>query len=183
MSKGPDSDFLDTDPGSGSTLVLGRSDRTLRLDGPNEACLIVSSLIAQAHNTILLSATSLEREIFDLTRVSEALAAFVTKNPRCQAHFVLAEPDSLLRENPRILALFRRFTSFLQARRTGEEHLGLAEMFVVVDDTGYLHQPHFDKKFYLANFAAPPTAGRFVHRFTEIWERSEPIHELHTLGL
>ncbi len=164
-------------------LVLGQTERTIRISTQEEANLAIISLIAQARRKIVVFSPSLDGGLFNILQTSQTLARFVVRHPRNRARFVIEDSGAFLHENARIVELCRRFSSFVQARQVGEEHLGLSEMFLVADDVGYLHQRHMERREFLINFKAPGPAGKLARRFQEIWEQSTPIPGLHTLGL
>jgi hypothetical protein len=68
-------------------------------------------------------------------------------------------------------------------RRLNEDDTGLQEMFLVVDDTAYLHQAHVDKYDYRVAFSAPREARQLARRHERMWERSLAIPAIHPLGL
>ena len=56
-------------------------------------------------------------------------------------------------------------------------------MFLVVDRLGYLHQPDLTRPDCLSASADARNAVELTYRFQEMWEHSEPIRTINTVGL
>jgi hypothetical protein len=68
-------------------------------------------------------------------------------------------------------------------RRLGEQHRGLAEMFLVADGESCLHQQDIAAIDATLDFHAPHLAIPLARRFEAIWAAGEPVPGLHTFRL
>ncbi len=143
----------------------------------------VAALLAAAQRKVVVFAPALDQRLFNTTAVTGALARFAAQHPRNRARIVVADAAHFLRDNGRLVALCRRFSSFVLVRQVGSAHVGLTDMFLVVDDRAYLHQLHVEKPDVIGSLDAPRAAGQLMHRFEAIWEQSESIAGVSPVGL
>jgi hypothetical protein len=168
---------------SESDHVLGERDETLHLESVEQIRQAVIELASQAQRQLIVFAPIPDPLLFNRAELADHLANLATGHARNRARFLIEDTDRFLADNGRVVDVCRRLSSFIQARRPGKDYSHIPEMFLVADNTGYLHRPQLDQRTHLANFNAPRKAKALSHRFNEMWERSEPIPGLHVLGL
>lgn len=155
----------------------------LRVHGRVEAQELMADMLEQARRKISIFAPLLDSYLFSTTRVGSALASFAAAHRNNLARFLIEDVDQALRHNGRIVELCRRLSDFIKIRQVGQDDAGLREMFVIIDDSTYLHQPDTEKPDYLAGLEARGEAKHFSAAYERMWERSRPISAIHTLGL
>lgn len=140
-------------------------------------------LAENATREIVIFAPRLDGANFNNSRFARALASFAARHRQNLARIVTEDVEQATRDNDRLIGLCRRLSDFIHLHQVGEEHLGLREMFMVVDHRGYLHQPDTDKPDCVAHPHDGHAAVQLARRFNELWDRSEPITALRAAGL
>ena len=140
-------------------------------------------LAAEARSEISLFAPQLDGQLFNTGHLSRALASFAARQRHGQIRILVEDIAVLLRDNDRLVGLRRRLSDFIAIRQVSEEHLGMREMFLVVDHRRYLHQPDITTPESILDTQDSHGAVMLASRFEQWWQRSEPITQLHTVGL
>jgi hypothetical protein len=141
------------------------------------------TLLQQARRKISVFAPMLDADLFNTSRVIEVLASFTASHRGNLVRFLVEDADQSLHQNARVVGLSRRFGDFIKMHQVDEDNIGLQEQFVIVDDCGYLHQPHLDRPEFRASTDDPSKTREFAIRYERMWERSQSMPGVHTLGL
>ncbi len=148
----------------------------------SEADDAVFSLIERARRSIALYAPRLDLPFFNRARTAQSLARFVAAGRQNRIRILLGDEQWFIRHNPRLVALARRYSSFVEVRRTAEDATPASECFVVVDGSALFHQPTLGEPTCLVGENAR-AAGAVLRRFDEQWQACEPLAEISVLGL
>lgn len=140
-------------------------------------------LAENATREIVIFAPRLEGAFFNTSRLARALASFAARHRQNLARIVIEDTEQAIRDNDRLVGLCRRLSDFIHMHRVAEEHLGMNEMFMVVDHRSYLHQGDITKPDCVAHLHDGHEAVLLTRRFNELWDRSEPIITLRAAGL
>jgi hypothetical protein len=143
----------------------------------------LARLAENAAREIVIFAPQLDSSLFNTTRFARALASFAARHRHNLARIFVEDTEQALRDNDRLVGLCRRLSDFLHMHQVAEEHLGIREMFVVVDHRGYLHQEDIAKPECIADPRDAHEAVLLARRFNELWDRSEAIISLRASGL
>jgi hypothetical protein len=143
----------------------------------------LATLAENATREIVIFAPRLDGAFFNSSRFARALASFAARHRQNLARIVVEDTEQALRDNDRLVGLCRRLSDFIHMHQVAEEHLGIREMFMVVDHRGYLHQQDNDKPDCVAHPRDGHEAVLLTRRFNELWDRSEPIVALRATGL
>jgi hypothetical protein len=143
----------------------------------------LSMLAENATREILIFAPRLEGDFFNSSRFSRALASFAARHRQNLARIVVEDTEQTIRDNDRLVGLCRRLSDFIHMHHVAEEHLGMSDMFIVVDHRSYLHQSDITKPDCVAHSHDGHEAVLLARRFNELWDRSEPIIALRAAGL
>ncbi|BAV34267.1 hypothetical protein SCL_1976 [Sulfuricaulis limicola] len=143
----------------------------------------LATLAENATREIVIFAPHLQGAFFNSSRFARALASFAARHRQNLARIVVEDTDQALRDNDRLVGLCRRLSDFIHMHQVAEEHLGIREMFMVVDHRGYLHQQDTDKPDCVTHAHDSHEAVLLTRRFNELWDRSEPIVALRASGL
>jgi hypothetical protein len=149
----------------------------------DEVAAQLRTLLHGARHEISVFAPQLEPALFNNAELERLLASFAARHHRNRARFLVEDVEQALHDNPRLIGLCRRFSEFIQTRRVGEEHVGLRELFVIVDHDGYLHQRDLSRPECVVDTQGRQAVGELAQRFQAMWDRSEPIAEILTTGL
>jgi hypothetical protein len=140
-------------------------------------------LAENATREIAIFAPQLDGAYFNTSRFARALASFAARHRQNLARIVIEDAEQAIRDNDRLVGLCRRLSDFIHMHHVAEEHLGIREMFVVVDHRSYLHQQDTAKPDCVTHQHAGHEAVLLTRRFNEFWDRSEPIVALRAAGL
>lgn len=143
----------------------------------------LAELAESATREIVIFAPQLDGAFFNSSRFARALASFAARHRQNLARIVVEDAEQALRDNDRLVGLCRRLSDFIHMQQVAEEHLGIREMFMVVDHRGYLYQQDTAKPECVAHPHDGHEAVLLTRRFNELWDRSEPIVALRATGL
>ena len=143
----------------------------------------LTRLAENATREIVIFAPRLDGAYFNNSRFARALASFAARHRQNLARIVIEDAEQAIRDNDRLVGLCRRLSDFIHMQQVAEEHLGMREMFIVVDHRGYLHQKDLDNPDCVAHPHDGHEAVLLARRFSELWDRSEPIIALRAAGL
>ncbi len=143
----------------------------------------IADTFARAKRKLLIYAPTLDAGLLNSSQAIDALTSLCAGGPPNHVHVLVEQGDRTVRENGRLTNLARRVSDLVEIRQLGEDTPASAEMFVIVDRNGYLHQPDVDKAQCVIDLDDTTRAGAFSHRFDRMWERSDPIASLRVLGL
>ena len=139
--------------------------------------------LGHAHRHIAVFAPVMDGYCFNTAHVAQTLARFAASHRQNLVRVLVENDRQVLRDNERIIELIRRFSDFIKMRRVGERHIGLTEMFIITDSSGYLHQPDLTKADCLLDFTDRYKSSQLSRKFEQIWDASEPITGVHPLGI
>ncbi|MCR4300574.1 MAG: hypothetical protein NUV51_03115 [Sulfuricaulis sp.] len=143
----------------------------------------LSMLVENATREVTIFAPLLDDAYFNNSRFARALASFAARHRQNLARIVIEDAEQAIRDNDRLVGLCRRLSDFIHMQQVAEEHLGMREMFIVVDHRAYLHQSDIAKPDCVAHPHDGHEAVLLARRFNELWDRSEPIIALRAAGL
>ena len=112
-----------------------------------------------------------------------ALDGFMSASRTRRLYLVVHQTDHIVRQCPRFLAFFARFSHAIQINRTHEHIRQLQDAFLVLDSQHYVRRSV--AAFYrgAAGFGDDVEALSMRQRFMEIWEASYPGVSSTTVGL
>lgn len=154
-----------------------------QLNSRDEVRDFLVTLLQQARRKISVFAPTLEGDLFNTSQVIGVLASFTASHRGNLVRFLVEDADRSLHQNARVAGLCRRFSDFIKMHQVDEDDTGLQEQFVIVDDRGYLHQPHLDRPGFRASADDRSETRQFAIRYERMWERSQTMPGVHTLGL
>ena len=151
--------------------------------GTAESLAAIDEVIAAADTTLRVFDATLAGRGFDAPARSERLRAFLVAGRAHRLLVALHEPESLVRECPRLLSLLRQFPMQVEIHRTLAQARNATDAFVLADDHSVWHQQHFEQPRAVVAIHSPADAMPLAQRFEEIWHLSEPAVSATTLGL
>lgn len=172
---------METAKNSPNTETAPQLRRIIR--NRSEVSDFLAILVESATREIVVFAPRLDGTYFNNSRFARALASFAARHRQNLARIVIEDTEQALRDNDRLVGLCRRLSDFIHMQKVAEEHLGINEMFVVVDHRGYLHQQDTAKPDCVIHLHDGHEAVLLTRRFNELWDRSEPIVALRAAGL
>jgi predicted NACHT family NTPase len=169
--------------GKGTSQHNRQTTTTRQLSSREEVRDFLVALLQQARRKISVFAPTLDGDLFNTSQVIDVLASFTAVHRGNLVRFLVEDADQSLHQNARVVGLCRRFSDFIQIHQVDEDNTGLREQFVIVDDCGYLHQPHLDRPEFRASSDDRSETRQFIIRYERMWERSQSMPGVHTLGL
>lgn len=158
-----------------------RSRHVIRLQDEVAAGLL--SLLGEARQRVDIFAPRLDPTLFGTEAVTHALTAVATRNRLSRVRILIEDSHQLARDNVRLVNLTRRLSDSVRLQRVGEEHISINETIVLIDGRASLYQADLARhECVIERGGGHGTAG-LVLRFNAMWDRSEPIPEIHTTGL
>lgn len=140
-------------------------------------------LFLACRRSLRVRARRLDPDFYYSDSFSRVCESLITRDLRNELLFLVEDEQHLMRTNSRLLTLARRFSSYIKIRVIPKEYIEQPEMFVLCDDSGYLHQPSVDRPRSLLDTSDRGNVQRLNLRFKELWERSAQPFELFTTGL
>ena len=148
-----------------------------------EAHDLMADMLVQARRRIAVFAPSLDASLFNTSPVTQALASFAASRRHNLVRLLVENSTQAVHDNGRIVELCRRFSDFIKMRQVDEDHAGLREMFVIIDDHAYLHQREIDNPDFLAAVNARRDVRPLILQYQRMWDRSHSIPSILTVGL
>lgn len=164
-------------------LVLGKSDQIVHCSNRQHAVPVVKALILQATRSIDIWAPSLDPGVYNDSSIHEALTHFVAAHHRNRVKFLIDDTNASIRQNPRLISNCRRFSSYIQLKCYPDDYPPMEDYFVVVDHTGYYHQPQWTVPSGIACMNDRRKSTQLTRRFQQHWEIGQSSSELFTAGL
>ncbi len=155
----------------------------LHAGNPQELDEAVVTLLNQARRRVLICGQRLDPPVFRALKTCDSLARMIAQDLHNRVQVVVGEEKYFIERNRCLLELCRRFATHILARKMSSESEPLTDLFLVIDDRAYLHQPQIDTPVAVANLDARGRARQFAQRFEELWNHAEPISEISNLGL
>lgn len=143
----------------------------------------IDTLIRQARRTLRIFDYDLADGGYSTPLRQELLRAFLLASRASRLTLILHDTDHLLRDCPRLLALFRQFSHAVEIRQTTADAKNVYDPFIIADEAHCLHRFHYDHPRALLALNDPGEARLLSERFVEIREASEPAAPITPLGL
>lgn len=148
-----------------------------------EAHDLMTDMLAQARRRIAIFAPVLDASLFNTSHVTRILASFAAAHRHNLVRVLVENSAQAIHDNGRIVELCRRFSDFTKMRQVDEDHAGLREMFIIIDDHAYLHQRDIDNPDFLAAVNARRNVRPLILQYERMWDRSHSIPSVLTVGL
>jgi len=169
--------------GNEENKISGDSSSRFRASGREAVRENVAVAFDNARHSVSVYSPLLDPANFNQSRVIEALAKFCSGGRPNKARILVGHGDEMIRSNSRVADLARRFSDFIDIRQLNRDGGIPSDMFIVIDRDRYLHQPDSEKAECIVGLSTSHELGALSRRFEQLWERSEPVAGLHTLGL
>lgn len=137
----------------------------------------------QAERRLLVRAVRLELPYFRSVDMAGQVERLIAAGRHNRLQLLIEEASHFFRHNARLVDLCRRFSSYIEVRELAPEYSADKELFVVVDQSGFLHQPRIDIPRGVTNDDDPAAARKLMRRFEDVWQHAAPMAGIFTLGL
>lgn len=143
----------------------------------------IATMIEGAHRSVAIFAPMIEPEYFSTQRVTRLMSSFAARHRNNRMRILTEDEKYTVRYCVRLVDVVRRMSEFIGIRCVGEQHIGIHEMFVIVDNRTILHQEDTTRMEAVYLTHDRTAAAVLTQRFAEMWDHSMPIGEISTAGL
>ena len=148
-----------------------------------EAHDVMADMLTQARHRIAIFAPVLDASLFNTSSVTQIFASLAAAHRHNLIRLLVENSAQAVHDNGRVIDLCRRLSGFIKMRQVDEDHAGLREMFVIIDDHTYLHQRDIDSPDFLAAINARRDVRPLILQYERMWDRSHSIPSILTVGL
>jgi len=152
--------------------LASESDHQLALD----------EVVARARRQVFIFDRALDAR-WDRPQRVDCLRRLCLASPRHVLRIALHDPESMVRNTPRLRALLGPCAHVMTVHKTRDEARRAEDPLVIVDGRHFVHRFHADLPRGLLVLDDPESANSLVQRFDQIWAASDPGLSGTTLGL
>ena len=174
--------FCSHDSDNGSSTDPDDST-TQSLTSPVQVDDAVKNLFRRSKHYLYIRAPRLDFPFFKSKDLLPSITDLIRRDPRNHLNFLIDDEFHFLNTSTRLIELARKFSSYVKIHKLPEEYADTAEVFIVADPDCYLHMASQHQYPATVGFDMPARTRQLEYRFKQLWERSERIPELFTLGL
>lgn len=142
----------------------------------------LDEVLMRARRQVFIFDRSLDAR-WDRPQRVEWLRRLCLASPRHLLRIALHDPESMVRNTPRLRALLEPCAHVMAVHRTRDEALRAEDPLVIVDGRHFVHRFHVDLPRGLLVIDDPESAQSRLQRFEQIWAASDPGLSGTTLGL
>ncbi|MFO7277838.1 MAG: hypothetical protein DIU56_012440 [Pseudomonadota bacterium] len=139
-----------------------------------EARAAVNAAAASAQRLISIYTPDLEPDLYDQTPFLETIKHFVLARSFSKVRVLLVEPQRVMRDSNRFVAMGRRLSSCIDIRYVGVPTKQRASAFLIADDRAIVYRMRPDTWDGIAHLNNPPVARRYLSEFDAVWNASAP---------
>lgn len=136
----------------------------------------------EAQHTLRLFIPVLSEPMFNSNDWAESVARFCARHERNHFFLLVEDIGASRRHNSILLDYLRKVSDHVGWRQVAEEHRGLRELILIIDDKLVLYQPSLDSLETVVIRDYRPRIKDITNRFERMWQRATP-QTLSTLGL
>lgn len=141
-------------------------------------------LAAGAHNELALLSQDLDRRVYGTDEFVGTLRSFVLQNRFARLRVLVSNPQTAIRNNPRLVEFGRTLSTFVEFRELlPERQQVIFEEYLVADGRKMLVREapgDLESRYYTT---APHLARLKLKDFDMLWNESVPAQELRSLRL
>lgn len=134
----------------------------------------VDAVASSAQRLMSIYTPDLEPELYDQNGFLEIVKRFVLARRFAKVRVLLSDPNHLLRDNNRFIAMGRRLTSCIDIRPAVGVSQQRARAYLIADDRAIVYRVHADRWDGVADLDNPPIARQYLDEYDEIWHASAP---------
>ncbi len=131
-----------------------------------------------AQRLMSLYTPDLEPQFYEQTDFLEIMKRFVLARSFAKVRVILADPQRMIRDNNRFLAMARRLTSYIDIRIAPGEARRPFASYLIADDRALVYRTNSESFDGVADFNNPAIARLHLNHFDEIWHAVTPEFNL-----
>ena len=148
------------------------TNQVIHFDGREQATSLALQLVQQARREICFFGDNIDAVLFDHADILENLSEFARRSERTNIKFVIHSSKKNLQDSHGFIPLAQRLSSSIQINKTDQQHQDLKQMFLIVDDAGYLYCKNNAIYSGRACFNDRQEVRALKQSFSEIWNHS-----------
>lgn len=156
------------------------SRRLLASEGDHHQA--IDEVLVRARQQVLIFDRALDLR-WDQPRRVDVLRQLCLANPRNTVRIALHDPESMVRNTPRLIAVLQSCAHVISVHRTQDEALRAQDPMVIADGRHFVHRFHLDVSRGVTVIDDPEGTQPLVQRFEQIWAASFSGLSGTTLGL
>lgn len=161
--------------------ILGESDKEVKLSSLSDFREAALAMVLQAKRQVQIYSPDLEASLYDNEPFVRSLARVANSHRTSVVQILIHDPKPAVNEGHRMVELSQQFSTYVHVRRIAEDYANNREAFLLADQMGFLHRVESDRFQGAINFNDVNRVGRMERFFTEVWDRSGPVHEFRRL--
>ena len=142
-----------------------------------------SQLLNNASRSIKVLLYDYDDTVLPTTELDALLPSFIRKHERNRFHYLCSESDLLRGRGGKLVALARRYSTFIKLRQLPEGLKPVHDQFIVIDSLSSIQTQDHRSYDYYAHIDDRARARLLENRFEELWSRSEAVPGVHVTGL
>jgi hypothetical protein len=163
------------------SLSTNDANQVIHFDSREQATSLALQLIQQARREICFFGDNIDAVLFDHSDVLNALSEFARQSERTSIKFVIHSSKKNLQNSHGFIPLAQRLTSSIELHTTSQQHHDLKQMFLTIDDEGYLYCRNNEIYTGRACFNDRQEVRGLKQSFSEIWNHS--VNDINTRRL
>ena len=152
------------------------------LSSESDHQLALDEVLLQARRQVFIFDRALDAR-WDRPHRVECLRRLCLASPKHLLRIALHDPESMVRNTPRLRALLEPCAHVMAVHKTRDEARRAEDPLVIVDGRHFVHRFHADLPRGLLALDDPESAQSRMQRFDQIWAASDPGLSGTTLGL
>lgn len=159
-------------------LKLGISKDLLVLHKREQLIDALADMIGQCRTTVRIFSRNLEPHIYNHEAICEPLATMISQNRRARVEILVQDIDAVVKVDHALVKLMRHLSSFVEIRKTTEEHFQYDHAFALIDDCGYYHRQPQDSREFEICYNNRLEVRNLTNEFKTLWDHSLRASEL-----
>jgi hypothetical protein len=163
------------------TLSTNDTKQVIHFDAREQAKDLALKLVLQARREICFFGDNIDAVLFDHSDILESLSEFARRSERTSIKFVIHSSKKNRQNNHSFIPLAQRLSSSIYVHTTDQQHHDLNQMFLTIDDDGYLYCKNHEIYSGRACFNDRQEVRTLKQSFSEIWNHS--VNDINTRQL
>ena len=138
----------------------------------------VNEVAATAQRLISIYTLDLEPDLYDQSAFLEIIKHFVLTRSFAKVRVLLAEPNRVMRDSNRFVAMGRRLSSCIDIRYAAAQAPQRASAYLIADDRAIVYRMRADTWDGVADINNPVAAKVYLQEFDQVWNASAAEHGL-----
>lgn len=165
------------------TFSADNSNQLIRFDSREHVRALALELAQQARREICFFGNAIDPVLFDDASFIDCLSEFARRNDKTSVKFLVHSANANIQNGHRVIPLAQRLTSSIHIRTTAKQHQQLTQMFMLIDNNGYLYCQNYQHYQGRACFNDPAQVRNLKHTFDDMWNHSSTDSSIRRLQL